>query len=80
MQLTVDQCLDLYSNLAQKVFGQKRWGWGVIQSKFDSKTLENVVIETLEIFELKKEETMLDHRGNACKTYAFRDVSSICAY
>jgi hypothetical protein len=68
MRLSVDDCLTLYSELAEEVFGKKRFGEGALQARFDAEKLKQVVIQTLERCGLNKDEFMFDDREDACKT------------
>jgi len=71
MRLTVDECLELYSELAKDVFGQERY-WslgGFLQARFDAKTLKNVVINTLEKHGFEESTTMFDDSNVGCKTF-----------
>lgn len=69
MHLTVDECLTLYSELAEQVFGKERWSLrGIIQARFDAKTLEDVVIRTLERKGFNEDSTMFDDSNAGCKT------------
>jgi hypothetical protein len=70
MYLTVDECLELYSELAHKVFGNERY-WslgGFLQARFDAKKLESVVIETLRAKGFEESATMFDDSNVGCKT------------
>lgn len=66
MQLSVDQCLEIYERLALKVFGQKRFGWGIVRSKFDHKILE-VVKEEVKKCLCDEDALMYDPEHGQCR-------------
>jgi hypothetical protein len=69
MHLTVDDCLDLYSRLAQKVFGNERTSLrGLLRAKFDAETLKNVILETLREKKFDEDSNMMDDSNIGCKT------------
>jgi hypothetical protein len=69
MHLTVDNCLELYSELAKDVFGEERLSLrGLWRAKFDADKLKNVVIKTLEDNGFNKDATMMDDSNIGCKT------------
>jgi hypothetical protein len=68
MRLSVDDCLTLYSELAEKVFGKERRGKGLIQARFDAEILKQVVMQTLKRCGFEEDEPIFDDREDACKT------------
>jgi hypothetical protein len=44
----VEECIEQYAQLSQKIFGNERWSiWGMARARYDAKALENVIIEVL---------------------------------
>jgi hypothetical protein len=60
-------CIAIFTEHAKSIFGVQRWGWGLIQSRFDHRALEQITIQTLQ--------TLISHTGVSAETVMMRDHS-----
>ena len=74
LRMSVDECIDAYTELAQKVFKKQKHWLGVsvttnLQEKFDSEVLKTVVRKLLEDNGFDPDELLKDDTPQACKVY-----------
>lgn len=70
LRMTIDECIDAYLNLSEKVFQKKRSRFGLtgqIRGRFDSVELERAVKETIKERGLRDDVLLKDSDEAACK-------------
>ena len=74
LEMDVDQCIEAYSELTQKVFGKKKSHFSInisleVKSKFSSKKLDEAFLEVLKKNKLSGDTKMDDGTERGCRTY-----------
>jgi hypothetical protein len=70
LQMSVDDCIDAYSNLSASVFRKEshRVGWkGNVKGRFSSNELENAIKHIIESQGLNQDAGLMDAENAKCK-------------
>jgi patatin-like phospholipase/acyl hydrolase len=79
LQMTVDDCIDAYTLLSDKVFEKKSYRVtvkGKLQGKFDTAELEQAVKQILVDYSFDKDILLKDSPDIYCKVYVYIDSSA----
>ena len=68
LRLSVKQCQNIYDALSSQIFANERWGEGLLISKYDHVNLEELIKDTLAMFDFDKDELMEDNHPQMCHT------------
>ena len=70
LRMSVDDCIEAYASLSDKVFQKKRQGisiLGKVQARFDSKELENAIKQVIEKQGLEIDSPLEGTPDTSCK-------------